>query len=144
LISTSGDNHLNTRVQLGAEASPPRILVVEDEVLIRTLVAELLREAGASVIEATTADEAWSFFIAGGKTDLIISDLHTPGSLSGVQLAERIRSQEPALPIILTSGNPGPDNVTALGAFIKKPFEFNELVGLAGKLLNFPLATPDP
>jgi CheY-like chemotaxis protein len=67
--------------------------VVEDEVLIRTLLAEILREEGAAVIETATADEAWSFLVAGGEVDLIVSDLQMPGSISGLQLVQRIRDQ---------------------------------------------------
>jgi two-component system, response regulator PdtaR len=82
-----------------------RILVVEDEVLIRAVIAEELRLAGFSVIEAGRADEALTYIKAGEQVDLIFSDIQTPGSLNGLQLAEALRDQYPDIPVILTSGN---------------------------------------
>ena len=57
------------------------ILVVEDEVLVRVLVAEELRLAGFSVIEAGRADEALTFIKADEQVDLVFSDIRMPGSL---------------------------------------------------------------
>jgi hypothetical protein len=48
-----------SRVEGGPRLGLPRILVVEDEALIRFAMAEALRELGASVVEAASADEAW-------------------------------------------------------------------------------------
>jgi CheY-like chemotaxis protein len=45
----------------------PRILVVEDEALIRFAIAEALRELGVSVMEAASADEAWQYLTAGNR-----------------------------------------------------------------------------
>ncbi len=135
---------MNPRLKASPEAAPPRILVVEDEILIRTLLAEVLREEGATVIEAATADEAWSFLVSGGEVDLIVSDLHMPGSLNGLQLAQRIRDQGLSLPIIITSGNPGPGSFIKIGVFIQKPYEFYKLIALIGKLLNLPTRPQDP
>ena len=64
-----------------------RILVVEDEVLIRALIAEELRLEGFSVIEADRADDALTYIKAGAQVDLVFSDIQTPGSLNGLQLA---------------------------------------------------------
>ena len=75
-----------------------RILVVEDEVLIRALIAEELRLEGFSVIEADRADDALTYIKAGEQVDLVFSDIQTPGSLSGLQLAEILRDRYPAFP----------------------------------------------
>ena len=48
-----------------AQRLPGRVLVVEDEILIRVLIADELRAEGFSVVEAATGDEALSYFQAG-------------------------------------------------------------------------------
>jgi CheY-like chemotaxis protein len=65
------------------QTARPRILLVEDEVLVRVTVSDLLREAGFTVIEAATADIAWRFLEASEPVDLVFSDVESPGSLDG-------------------------------------------------------------
>jgi CheY-like chemotaxis protein len=79
----------------------PRILVVEDEALIRFAIAEALRELGVSVVEAASADEAWQSLTAGGSVDLVFTDHRMPGCLTGGQLATRIRLQYPSVVVIV-------------------------------------------
>ena len=67
---------------LESKQRPAYVLVVEDEALIRILIAEELRTAGLSVIEASNADEAWSYATAGGPIDVLFSDFQMPGSKS--------------------------------------------------------------
>ncbi len=105
--------------------SKPRqsyILVVEDEVLIRALICEELRSAGLNVIEASNADEAWSYATAGGPIDLLFSDFQMPGSMSGLELAQRLKQREPDLDVIITSGRVRPDEINDVGAFLAKPY----------------------
>jgi CheY-like chemotaxis protein len=81
-----------------------RILVVEDEPIIRLYIAEALREMGAVVIEAGTADEAWAFLTTGADVDLVFTDHRMPGAMSGAELATRIRQSYPGLAVLVTSG----------------------------------------
>lgn len=81
-----------------------RILVVEDEPIIRLYIAEALREMGALVIEAGTADEAWAFLASGAEVDLVFTDHRMPGTMTGSELAARIRATYPGLAVLLTSG----------------------------------------
>ena len=74
------------------------ILVVEDEVLTRAIMAEELRLAGFSVIEADRADEALTYIKSGEQVDLVFSDIQTPGSLDGLQLAQTLWGKYPNLP----------------------------------------------
>ncbi|PZN97216.1 MAG: response regulator [Alphaproteobacteria bacterium] len=111
----------------GAAGSVPgvEILVVEDELLVRLMISEALRDEGYSVIEAYNADEALSILDAGKAFDLIISDVRMPGSMDGLGLLDRVRQQSPALPVILTSGHLEPEVALARGAtrFVGKPYD---------------------
>ena len=87
--------------------TPGRVLLVEDDVLLRFLLAEKLRKAGLGVIEAANADEAFSYIQTAAQIDLLFTDVQMPGSMDGVGLARRIRTGYPSVRIILTSGNTG-------------------------------------
>jgi CheY-like chemotaxis protein len=82
-----------------------RVMMVEDEPLIRYAMADRLREIGAVVVEAASADEAWSYLTNGGVIDVMFTDYRMPGSMTGAELALRTRALYPTLPIILTSGD---------------------------------------
>jgi CheY-like chemotaxis protein len=112
-----------------------RILVVEDEVLIRAVMAEELRLAGFSVIEAGRADEALTYIKAGEQVDLLFSDIQTPGSLNGLQLAETLRDKYPDIPVILTSGNALPGHVGIVEAFVPKSYDVTQTIALISEIL---------
>src|SRR5271156_3327232 len=106
-----------------AERAPAlSVLLVEDEVVIRALLAEELRSHGLLVVEASNADEAWAYLQTGGTADLVFSDVTMPGMMNGVELVRRVKAEYPATKAILTSGNPGTDNIESLGLFLPKPF----------------------
>lgn len=117
-----------------AQKSPACVLVVEDEVLIRALIADELRAEGFLVIEAATADQALSYFQAGVHVDLVLTDIEMPGSINGVGLIQRLRVVAPNLPTVLTSGI-SPDAHEA-DAFVSKPFDAREMVALIATLLQ--------
>ena len=117
-----------------AQKSIACVLVVEDEILIRVLIADELRAEGFSVIEARTANEALSYFQAGVQVDFVLSDIELPGALNGVDLIRRLRADAPSLPTALTSGNfPG---VHDADAFLSKPYDVKQVVALIARLLH--------
>jgi CheY-like chemotaxis protein len=82
------------------------ILVVEDEVLIRIVIAEYLRDCGFRVIEATNADEALQVLQhAQIRVDVVFTDVEMPGSMDGFGLSRWIREQRPDVDVIL-AGTP--------------------------------------
>jgi two-component system, response regulator PdtaR len=115
---------------------PPIVLLVEDEVLVRMLLAEEMRTAGWTVVEAATADEAWAYLRAGGPAELLFTDLTMPGRLDGLGLMRLVRGAFPAIKIILTSGNFGPRSVSGFDGFIPKPYSFTAAVAAAAKLMG--------
>jgi DNA-binding NtrC family response regulator len=107
-----------------------RILVVEDELLIRLLVSDELRNEGYEVIEAVDADEALIILRSLVRIDLVISDVRMPGSLDGLGLLAVVREAFPALPVIITSGHLESRLAIADGAarFLAKPYGMNAVV----------------
>jgi len=78
------------------------ILVVEDEVLIRLVIAEYLRECGYRVIEAANADEALLVLSKSELAiDVVFTDVEMPGSMDGFALAQWSRSNRPDIDVIL-------------------------------------------
>jgi two-component system, response regulator PdtaR len=118
------------------ESGQAHILLVEDDVLVRFVVADRLRDAGLAVIEAATADEALSYLVTGGRVDLAFTDIEIPGSMNGLELANKLKSAEPDLPLILTSGKFMSQNIGALGLFLSKPFAIDRAVALVFEALG--------
>jgi CheY-like chemotaxis protein len=118
------------------ETTRAHVLLVEDEVLIRALLAEELRGQGFVVAEAVNADEAWAYLLTGGRVDLLISDVTMPGSMSGTELVRRAKARDPGLKAIIMSGNPGPSNIAELGVFLPKPYRLEAASRLALKTLG--------
>lgn len=117
------------------------ILLVEDEWLIRTIAAEELMQGGFAVREAEDGDQA-SVLIAQDSTafTLLVTDIHMPGRLDGIEVARLLRERRPDLPVIYTTGRP--DVVRALqplGAnevLLPKPFDLSDLLAAARRLLG--------
>lgn len=120
---------------------PASVLVVEDEVLIRALLAETLRGQGLTVVEAMNADEAWTYLESGGVVDLLLSDIRMPGSMNGVELARRVRARYPQVKVILTSTDQAGANMAEIGVFIPKPYRLETAAAAALRSLGLP-ATP--
>src|SRR5690348_8360592 len=72
--------------ELSPAPKPLRVMIVEDEVLVRFPIAEALRAEGLEIIEASNADEAWSYLLSRQTVDLIFSDIQMPGSMDGLEL----------------------------------------------------------
>jgi DNA-binding NtrC family response regulator len=84
----------------------PAVLVVEDEVLIRLVIADYLRECGFKVYEAGTAQEAVEILESNqAAINLVFSDIRLPGDMNGFALGQWIRTNRPGLPVLLTSGD---------------------------------------
>ena len=112
-------------------APPPTILVVEDDVLVRSVVAAYLRECGFDVVEANSADEAIRVLQAGGAIDIVFSDIQMPGSMDGFGLAQWVRRERPGLKVILTSGAARTakeaGDLCEHGPILAKPYDHAEL-----------------
>jgi CheY-like chemotaxis protein len=103
------------------------ILVVEDEVLLRLMTADQLREAGYTVIEAANANEA-AEVLRTTPVGLVISDIRMPGSMDGAGLARLVRSEYPAIKILLTSGHLSEAGCAQHDGFFRKPYDVLEII----------------
>ncbi|MDA6490278.1 response regulator, partial [Escherichia coli] len=70
-----------------SEEERTSILVVEDEILVRYVICDYLRDCGFHVIEAGTADEALEYLRSHNDVVLVFSDVRMPGSLDGIGLS---------------------------------------------------------
>ena len=116
--------------------TPPVILVVEDEVLIRLDNAEGLRAAGYRVIEAADALEALGFISASAPLNLLITDINMPGEIDGIGLAEMTRALRPGLPVVIASAQSAPAIDGLADRIIRKPYFASELVSIAQELIE--------
>ncbi|HEY0423702.1 MAG TPA: response regulator, partial [Rhodopila sp.] len=83
-----------------------RILLVEDEPLIRSLLAETLLEGGLEIVEAGSGEEAVEALGQHDTFDLLLTDVHMPGGISGVDVARHARARDPDLPVVFATGRP--------------------------------------
>jgi CheY-like chemotaxis protein len=111
-------------------ATAARVLVVEDEEVIRGLVDQVLRAEGYDVVLAADGDEAIA--LAGRMpVDILLTDLTMPG-IGGHELADRLRERTPGLKVMFMSGFAEGGDFSAsalppLTAFLEKPFTFTML-----------------
>ena len=123
--------------------SPPKILVVDDEPQIRTLLKATLARAGYQVVEASNAREALNAK-AIDKPELILLDLGLPDR-DGLELVEALRRDSPVRLIIVSARDDIEQKVAALdlGAddYVTKPFDTEELLARVRAALRQQLAS---
>ena len=111
-----------------AETNASRILLVDDEPAVQTLLAYPLRKDGYEVVSATDGRQALDAF-AEGRFDLVVLDIMLP-KLDGIEVCRRLRSKSQVPIIMLTAKDDEIDKVVGLemGAddYITKPFSVRE------------------
>lgn len=114
--------------------TPRKILVVEDEVLVRLAVGQFLRELGYGVIEAIDTSEAMQAVRADPAIALVFTDVMLPGGQDGRELADWLARHYPEVKIVIASGV----RQDQLGAipFLLKPYAFSDLRVLVERLLK--------
>jgi CheY-like chemotaxis protein len=112
-----------------------KVLVVEDEFLIRMTLTEALSDEGFEVLEAETADAALPMLIADPSIRLLLTDIQLPGVLNGRTLAQQVRARRPTLPVIYMTGQADPGDVaSSLDVFISKPYTLHDICDAARRL----------
>jgi signal transduction histidine kinase len=117
-------------VATAASTSRGRILLVEDNDGVRDIARTTLEEAGYTVVAVSNANEALVEVATERRIDLVVSDLVMPG-LGGRELVERLRANDPKLPVLYVSGfaADGPPVLDGTGVgFLAKPFTGTQLL----------------
>jgi DNA-binding NtrC family response regulator len=106
-----------------------RILIVENDVILRYVLTGWLRHKDHDVLEAASADEAAVILSSALAIDLVVTDIEMPGSMNGIDLADHIRIASPKLPVILVSGEPFVERLrtVSVSAFFPKPYDMQRL-----------------
>ncbi len=116
-----------------------RILLVEDEGLIRMMVVDFLEDEGFDVIEAHDGDEAARLLDTAGSFDVLFTDVRMPGVLDGIDVALGAQQRYPGLPVLVVSGYSA-ELTTRLGllepavAFLGKPYRLREVADTLKRL----------
>lgn len=120
---------------------PKTVLVVDDSLSMRQMVAFTMREAGYMVVEGGDGKEALDR-LAGQKVDLVVTDLNMP-VMDGITLIRQIRAQPankftPILMLTTESQDAKKQEGKAAGAtgWIVKPFDPQQLLQVVGKVVR--------
>ena len=121
------------------QAERSKILLVEDEVLIRMMLVDDLRGRGFNVVEAQNADEALTLLQSRVPFGLVLTDVQLPGSMDGIGLARLLRATRPETKVVIASGNisRAPSGDVA-HAFVRKPYAPDQIVKCIETLLASP------
>lgn len=142
-----GTDHAGTAAALHPNGSSPhllrgvrqRVVVVDDDPIVRRLLRTTLPSESFDVLEASDGDAALRL-VDGADASLVVLDWHLPGRTGDEVLAESKR-RAPALPVLVLTAEQDPaerDRATQLGAdvFLTKPFSPSELLGAIERLLG--------
>ena len=107
-----------------------RILVIDDEPIVRLDAREILEDAGYVVTEAASADEAMPMLADGATTEAILTDINMPGTLDGLELARLVDGLMPEIAIVIMSGHelPRREDLPLKATFVAKPFSASVLL----------------
>jgi len=112
-----------------------RVLIVEDDEIVAELAAGMMNELGFETVIAHSGKEALERLSSGARPKLIFTDIVMPGGISGLELAEKVRSRFPELPILLTTGYSQEVGGNHGFPVLHKPYELESLAdALSGVL----------
>jgi DNA-binding NtrC family response regulator len=119
----------------------PRILLVEDDSILRFLIADALSDLQVEVIECGSADTALAElenFTDGNSVALMMTDIRMPGHLDGFELAQIVWKRWPEIPVILTSGHwqVADHQLPEHSLFMAKPWTLDQLYQAVTGRLN--------
>jgi putative two-component system response regulator len=116
-----------------------RILLIDDEPIVRDLMAEILQDAGYEVTSAETAERALAL-LESSDPALVVSDVLMPG-LSGLELLEALNARRASLPVILVTGAGTYETLSealthGAAGFVRKPFAHADLENAVAEALD--------
>src|SRR5580693_8861761 len=117
-------------MSLGLTERSTKVLVVEDEVILRMCAVDMVEDAGFIAVEAANADEALSILEARSDISLLFSDIQMPGSMDGLKLAYAVHERWPSIKIFLVSGKAtlSDTDKPTNSRFFGKPLDMKQMV----------------
>jgi len=137
------------RLPVGEVCVSQRVLLVEDDELLRGLTSMILRGFGHDVVITASADEALAVAARGDDPiDVLFSDVKLGGGMNGVELARQMLTTTPTLGVILTSGDPSSFEPIGLPPtrvrLLSKPFRREQVKEALDGLACAREAAPEP
>ncbi|KXU29210.1 hybrid sensor histidine kinase/response regulator [Sphingobium sp. 22B] len=113
-------------VEEGPKERSGKVLLVDDNDLVRNSTREMLIDMGYEVVDTDRAERALSMIESGDRPDILITDHIMPG-MTGVELALRLRADHPHIALLIISGYEGVDLIAPDITRLSKPFRHNHL-----------------
>jgi PAS domain S-box-containing protein len=121
-----------------------RVLIMDDEKLVRRVLAKMLKHLGYEVVEVKDGEEAFQeykrFLHTPQKFDLVIMDLTIPGGTGGKETVKKLRGIDPGIKVIVSSGYSNDPTLASYKKYgfdgvVNKPYKLNELEDALKKVL---------
>ncbi|MBX4952121.1 PAS domain S-box protein [Rhizobium binae] len=139
-VDSSGETGAEERTQPGIPGGAEKILIVEDDPRVRRVAVSRLVDAGYTVVEASDGHQALQRLDEHPDIALLFTDIVMPGGMPGDELADIVRSQNPDIKVLFTSGYAEPTiagrELALSGNWLKKPYTARELAARLRKLLD--------
>jgi two-component sensor histidine kinase/CheY-like chemotaxis protein len=117
---------------------PAKVLVVEDEMMLRMRAVDIVEDAGFTPIEAVNADDAFTILESRSDIDLLFTDIQMPGTMDGLKLAHAVHARWPSIKIMLVSGQVTPTEAEkpVNSRFYGKPLEVKKMIAELQEMLG--------
>jgi CheY-like chemotaxis protein len=115
------------------------VLVAEDDMLIRMMAVDALTDAGFAVIEVAHADDALNILTdQAQEVRALFTDIHMPGTMTGLELAHHVRGNWPWIALLVASGKaqPASEAMPAGSRFLPKPYNPDHVVQHVRELMD--------
>ena len=121
-----------------AKLKAVKILFVEDEQDLITIISDTLTKLQANFITAHNGKEALDILKENGDIDLVVTDINMP-IMNGLELIEEVRKTDKKLPFVIMSAHTEPEYIKSaetLGVsdYLLKPFDFIKFINLVASL----------
>src|SRR5215203_2917052 len=119
-----------------------KVLVVEDEWLVRELIVGELLDAGFDVVEAESGEAALARYHE-HNPDVLFTDIRLPGQIDGWDVAERCRASNSDLPVVYATGySPTEHRLVPGPVLISKPYTCARVIGVIKRVMSRSSAAP--
>jgi DNA-binding NtrC family response regulator len=118
--------------------SSQKILIVEDDPLLKLLTLDIVAEAGFDVLGADNADEAISMLERRADIVMLLTDINMPGSMDGLKLSHVAHSRWPHIKIVVVSGRADVSvaDLPVDGHFFRKPYHADAMISAIQSLID--------